>query len=125
MYLSPLFYSAVVKVFIWVELFIQVAERALFMWNNEHLVSLIAQNRTVILPIIFDALEMNVQAHWNPAVHGLTSNIKRMFMEMDSELFEECQRQYTQKQALAKLAEDQRQQTWQRLAESVAVQQVG
>ncbi|PWA71334.1 protein phosphatase 2A regulatory B subunit family protein [Artemisia annua] len=103
----------------------QVAERALFMWNNEHLVSLIAQNRTVILPIIFDALEMNVQAHWNPAVHGLTSNIKKMFMEMDSELFEECQRQYTQKQALAKLAEDQRQQTWQRLAESVAVQQVG
>nr|GEZ55123.1 serine/threonine protein phosphatase 2A 57 kDa regulatory subunit B' beta isoform-like [Tanacetum cinerariifolium] len=45
----------------------QVAERALFMWNNEHLVSLIAQNRTVILPIIFDALELNVQAHWNPA----------------------------------------------------------
>nr|GEZ49446.1 serine/threonine protein phosphatase 2A 57 kDa regulatory subunit B' beta isoform-like [Tanacetum cinerariifolium] len=37
----------------------QVAERALFMWNNEHLVSLIAQNRTVILPIIFDALELN------------------------------------------------------------------
>ncbi|PWA71122.1 hypothetical protein CTI12_AA282020 [Artemisia annua] len=47
-----------------------VAEQAPYMWNNEHLVSLIIQNRTVILPTIFDALEMNVQAHWNLADSG-------------------------------------------------------
>lgn len=41
---------------------------------------------------------------------------------MDSELFKECQWQYTQKHARAKVAEDQRQQTWQRLAENVVVQ---
>nr|XP_043613388.1 serine/threonine protein phosphatase 2A 57 kDa regulatory subunit B' beta isoform-like [Erigeron canadensis] len=103
----------------------QVAERALFMWNNEHIVSLIAQNRTVVLPIIFEALEMNIQAHWNPAVHGLTSNIRKMFMEMDMVLFEECQKQYTEKQALAKVAQDQRERKWQRLADSAAVHQVG
>nr|QIA97560.1 protein phosphatase 2A [Celmisia lyallii] len=103
----------------------QVAERALFMWNNEHIVSLIAQNRTVVLPIIFEALEMNIQAHWNPAVHGLTSNIRKMFMEMDIVLFEECQRQYTEKQAHAKVAHDQREQIWQRLADSVVVHQIG
>ncbi|KAF2545398.1 hypothetical protein F2Q70_00023709 [Brassica cretica] len=97
-----------------------VAERALFLWNNEHIVGLIAQNRSVILPIIYPALEKNVQSHWNQAVHGLTANIKKMFMEMDPELFEECQRQYEEKQAKSKEVEEQRQFTWKRLAEAAA-----
>ncbi|KAL1812918.1 hypothetical protein ACET3Z_022983 [Daucus carota] len=37
----------------------QVAERALFLWNNDHIRSMITQNRKVILPIIFPALENN------------------------------------------------------------------
>lgn len=99
---------------------IQVAERALFLWNNEHIVGLIAQNRSVILPIIYPTLEKNIQSHWNQAVHGLTTNIKKMFMEMDPELFEECQRQYEEKQAKSKEVEEQRQYTWKRLAEAAA-----
>ncbi|KAL2933501.1 B'BETA: Serine/threonine protein phosphatase 2A 57 kDa regulatory subunit B' beta isoform [Bienertia sinuspersici] len=95
----------------------QVAERALFLWNNEHIVSLIAQNRSVILPIIFEALEKNIQSHWNQAVHGLTVNVRKMFLEMDVELFEECQRQYEDKVSRAKEVEEQRQLTWKRLAE--------
>ncbi|CAN7117205.1 serine/threonine protein phosphatase 2A 57 kDa regulatory subunit B' beta isoform [Brassica rapa] len=98
----------------------QVAERALFLWNNEHIVGLIAQNRTVILPIIYPALEKNIQSHWNQAVHGLTTNIKKMFMEMDLELFEECQRQYEEKQAKSKEVEEQRLLSWKRLAEAAA-----
>ncbi|AAF23248.1 putative protein phosphatase 2A, regulatory B subunit, B56, armadillo-like helical [Arabidopsis thaliana] len=98
----------------------QVAERALFLWNNEHIVGLIAQNRSVILPIIYPTLEKNIQSHWNQAVHGLTTNIKKMFMEMDPELFEECQRQYEEKQAKSKEVEEQRQYTWKRLAEAAA-----
>ena len=34
----------------------QVAERALFLWNNEYIVSLIAQKRDEILPVVFEAL---------------------------------------------------------------------
>ncbi|KAJ0249564.1 Serine/threonine protein phosphatase 2A 57 kDa regulatory subunit B' beta isoform [Hirschfeldia incana] len=98
----------------------QVAERALFLWNNEHIVGLIAQNRTVILPIIYPALEKNIQSHWNQAVHGLTTNIKKMFMEMDPELFEECQRRYEEKQAKSKEVEEQRLLSWKRLAEAAA-----
>ena len=98
----------------------QVAERALFLWNNEHIVSLIAQNRAVILPIIFQALEKNIQSHWNQAVHGLTVNVRKMFMEMDVELFEECQRQYTEKEMKAKEVEEQRELAWKRLADVAA-----
>ncbi|CDY35507.1 BnaA01g24050D [Brassica napus] len=85
-----------------------VAERSL-LWNSEHIVVLIAQNRSVILPIIFASLEKNTESHWNQAVHGLSENIKRMFMEMDPELFEECQQEYEEKQARLKEVEEQRQ----------------
>ncbi|KAJ0027350.1 hypothetical protein Pint_35731 [Pistacia integerrima] len=97
-----------------------IAERALFLWNNEHIVSLIAQNRNVILPIIFEALEKNIQSHWNQAVLGMTVNVRKMFLEMDMELFEECQNQYTEKQLRAKEMEEQRELTWKRLADVAA-----
>ncbi|XP_023517986.1 serine/threonine protein phosphatase 2A 57 kDa regulatory subunit B' beta isoform-like [Cucurbita pepo subsp. pepo] len=102
----------------------QVAERALFLWNNEHIVGLIAQNRGVVLPIIFEALEKNIRSHWNQAVHGLTVNVRKMFMEMDIELFEECQRQYTEREMKAKDVEEQRELAWKRLAD-VAAQRGG
>ncbi|XP_054819507.1 serine/threonine protein phosphatase 2A 57 kDa regulatory subunit B' beta isoform-like [Prosopis cineraria] len=102
----------------------QVAERALILWNNEHIVSLIAQSRSVILPIIFEALEKNIQSHWNQAVHGLTVNVRKMFMEMDDELYEECRRQYAEKEARAEELEEQRLLNWKRLAD-VAVERGG
>ncbi|KAK8553855.1 hypothetical protein V6N13_072789 [Hibiscus sabdariffa] len=98
----------------------QVAERALFFWNNEHIVSLISLNRQVILPIIFEALERNTRSHWNQAVHGLTLNVRKMFMEMDTELFEECQREFAEKEARAQEVEEQRQMTWEKLADLAA-----
>ncbi|TQE07880.1 hypothetical protein C1H46_006529 [Malus baccata] len=97
-----------------------VAERALFLWNNEHIVSLIAQNRNVVLPIIFEALEMNIQNHWNQAVHGLTVNVRKMFSEMDAELFEDCQRQLAEKEASAREVVEQRELTWKKLADAAA-----
>ncbi|KAK7392492.1 hypothetical protein VNO78_20932 [Psophocarpus tetragonolobus] len=98
----------------------QVAERALFLWNNEHIVSLIAQNRTVILPVIFEAFEKNISSHWNQAVHGLTVNVRKMFLEMDAELFEECQRKHAEKEVKAKEIAEQRELNWKRLADAAA-----
>ncbi|KAL7109318.1 hypothetical protein ACP275_06G168900 [Erythranthe tilingii] len=95
----------------------QVAERALFWWNNEHIVGLIAENRHVILPIIFYALEKNIKSHWNQAINGLSSNVRRMFQEMDTELFEECKRQHEEKEAKIEEVEEKRVSTWKRLEE--------
>ncbi|KAL5976631.1 hypothetical protein ACLOJK_020964 [Asimina triloba] len=92
----------------------QVAERTLFFWNNEHIVGLIAQNRKVVLPIIFEALERN-SSHWNQAVNGLTGNVRKMFLDMDGELFKECQRQYEEKVVNAKELEERRELVWKRL----------
>ena len=46
-------------------LFFQVAERALYYWNNEYIMSLLTENATVILPIMFPALYKNTKTHWN------------------------------------------------------------
>ncbi|TYH77205.1 hypothetical protein ES332_D04G137000v1 [Gossypium tomentosum] len=103
----------------------QVSERALFFWNNEHIVGLIAQNRHVVLPLIFEALEKNILGHWNQAVHGLTVNVRKMFVEVDAELFEECRRQYEEKTAGAREVEDQREMTWKRLADVAGEREEG
>ncbi|CAF2047599.1 BnaA09g55040D [Brassica napus] len=99
----------------------QVAERALFLWNNEHIVGLIAENKDVIFPIIFEALEKNMKGHWNQAVHGLSENVRRMFMEMDNDLFEECEKQYQENEAKTWELLEQREMTWKRLEEAASL----
>jgi serine/threonine-protein phosphatase 2A regulatory subunit B' len=93
----------------------QVAERALFLWNNDHFVSLVAQNRQVVLPLIFAALERNIHSHWNQAVHGLTLNVRKMFLEMDQEVFQECQHKFQEDEAKSKGLDEKREDTWKRL----------
>jgi len=90
----------------------QVAERALFLWNNEYIVHLVASNRHAILPVVFGALERNAD-HWNAAVHSLTLNVRKMFQEMDAALYEECERKYREEERLRDQVEQQRAQKWQ------------
>lgn len=68
----------------------QVAERALFLWNNDYIVKLINQNRKELFPIVLAALYSNSKHHWNSAVHGLTFNVLKLLMEADAPLFDEC-----------------------------------
>lgn len=71
----------------------QVAERSLFLWNNEYVVSLVLQQRHQLLPIILPALEENAN-HWNPAVQGMSMSVRKMLQDQDEPLFEECKRKY-------------------------------
>mmetsp|Transcript_25508 Transcript_25508/g.84001 ORF Transcript_25508/g.84001 Transcript_25508/m.84001 type:complete len:493 (+) Transcript_25508:125-1603(+) len=98
----------------------QVAERALFLFNNDYIVSLVAQNRHVILPIVFGALERNARNHWNAAVHGLTCNVRKMFMETDQQVWEECQRKFEEEEAQANVAATKRQAQWTQLEAAAA-----
>ncbi|RWR96926.1 serine/threonine protein phosphatase 2A regulatory subunit B' theta isoform [Cinnamomum micranthum f. kanehirae] len=53
----------------------RVAERTLFLWNNDHIKNLIKQKQKVIYPNIFPALLRNTRNQWNQAVQSLTLNI--------------------------------------------------
>ncbi|PPS16243.1 hypothetical protein GOBAR_AA04327 [Gossypium barbadense] len=101
----------------------QVAERALFLWNNDHIRNLITQNRTVILPIIFPALERNTRGHWNPAVQSLTLNVRKIFSDADQAIFDECLARYQEDEAKQKELQEKRELTWKRL-EDVAASKV-
>lgn len=71
-----------------------MAERALYYWNNEYIMSLITDNATTILPIMFPSLYKNSKSHWNKTIHGLIYNALKLFMEMNQRLFDECVHQY-------------------------------
>lgn len=78
----------------------QVAERALYYWNNDYIMSLITENSTVILPIMFPALYNNSKTHWNKTIHGLIYNAIKLFMEMNHKLFDECNNKFRNEKQL-------------------------
>ncbi|XP_068335476.1 serine/threonine protein phosphatase 2A 59 kDa regulatory subunit B' gamma isoform-like [Pyrus communis] len=103
----------------------QVAERALFLWNNDHIRNLITQNRQVILPIIFPALEKNTRSHWNQAVQSLTLNVKTIFSDVDQELFDECLVGFQEDESKEKETQEKRESTWKRLEDVAASKALG
>lgn len=94
----------------------QVAERALYFWNSEHLcVNVLSQARApVFLPYVFGPLSKNAQGHWNQTVEGLAQSVLKMsvvlvylllsclidlcrYMEMDINLYDRCSREYSER----------------------------
>src|SRR5690242_7066931 len=78
----------------------QVAERALYFWNNEYFCNLVSDNVEIILPIMFAPLYENSKGHWNRyvplgfrshmtssltvcrTIHGMVYNAMKLFMEI-------------------------------------------
>ncbi|XP_060571322.1 serine/threonine-protein phosphatase 2A 56 kDa regulatory subunit gamma isoform-like isoform X1 [Ruditapes philippinarum] len=89
----------------------QVAERALYFWNNEYILSLISDNAATILPITFPAL-YKTKEHWNKTIHGLIYNALKLFMEMNQKLFDDCTQQYKTERQKEKEKMKSREETW-------------
>jgi len=98
----------------------QVAERALFLWNNEHLFDMISQNRQVILPIIYPALERNTRWHWNQSVLNVTMNVRKMFHDLDERLLLTCQNNFEEEEEKRAATEERRRLMWEQLERSAA-----
>ncbi|KAJ9097446.1 Serine/threonine-protein phosphatase 2A 56 kDa regulatory subunit delta isoform [Naganishia adeliensis] len=102
----------------------QVAERALYYWNNEYIVNLMSDNIGVILPLVFPVLYANSKTHWNRTIHGMIYNALKVFVEINPQLFDECQHGYKAmkreeaERAIARYDE------WMRLRE-IAIQNAG
>ncbi|OQO15112.1 Serine/threonine-protein phosphatase 2A 56 kDa regulatory subunit delta isoform [Cryoendolithus antarcticus] len=93
----------------------QVAERALYFWNNEYFCNLVGDNVEVILPIMFAPLYENSKGHWNRTIHGMVYNAMKLFMEVNPQLFDDCSHEYTEQQNNAENVKQQRQAKWDRL----------
>uniref|UniRef100_A0A7N8XBI1 Serine/threonine protein phosphatase 2A regulatory subunit n=1 Tax=Mastacembelus armatus TaxID=205130 RepID=A0A7N8XBI1_9TELE len=90
----------------------QVAERALYYWNNEYIMSLISDNAAKILPIMFPALYRNSKTHWNKTIHGLIYNALKLFMEMNQKLFDDCTQQFKAEKSKEKAKWKEREDAW-------------
>lgn len=90
----------------------QVAERALFLWHNEMISGLFADHRQDLLPILYPVLHVNSQNHWNPTVTNLTYNVLKIFTELDSNLVEECSRNYSEDVSRQEAKEHRRREAW-------------
>ncbi len=77
--------------------------------------SLINDNASVILPIMFPALYKNSKSHWNKTIHGLIYNALKLFMEMNQKLFDECTQQYKLEQKKEKEKQKQRIDNWEKM----------
>ncbi|KAJ0236625.1 Serine/threonine protein phosphatase 2A 59 kDa regulatory subunit B' gamma isoform [Hirschfeldia incana] len=102
----------------------QVAERALFLWNNDHIRNLISQNHKVIMPIVFPAIERNTRGHWNQAVQSLTLNVRKVLAETDQVLFDECLAKFREDEANRTEVVAKREATWKLLEDLAASKSV-
>lgn len=90
------------------------------MWNNDHVESFIRQNRKVILPIIFPALEKSGTSHWNQVVQSLACNVCKIFSDVDPELFEECLHKFQEDEPKLEEGKTKHEATWKIIEEIAA-----
>lgn len=93
----------------------QVAERALYFWNNEYIMSLIEENNQVIMPIMFPALYRISKEHWNQTIVALVYNVLKTFMEMNSRLFDDLTASYKAERLKERKREREREDLWKKL----------
>jgi len=96
----------------------QIAERALFLWNNDAVATYTNEHREEILPILYPALNANTQMHWNATVHSLAFNIIRMFMEMDVALWDQVSKKHDEQEKREKEKKQRRASKWDKLRQS-------
>ncbi|KAA0723183.1 PP2A B subunit isoform B'-beta [Triplophysa tibetana] len=95
----------------------QVAERALYFWNNEYILSLIEENCQVILPLVFGTLYRVSKEHWNQTIISLIYNVLKTFMEMNSKLFDDLTASYKVEKQKELKKERERAELWRNLEE--------
>lgn len=92
----------------------QVAERALYLWNNDWIISLISENAATLVPLVFPALYQSKE-HWNKTIHGLIYNALKLFMEMNQRLFDECTQMFKMRKQTEKEKLKNREEAWNKI----------
>ncbi|BGP37729.1 serine/threonine-protein phosphatase 2A 56 kDa regulatory subunit delta isoform [Rhodotorula kratochvilovae] len=93
----------------------QVAERALYYWNNEYIVNLIGENIHAILPIVYPSLHTISNGHWNRQIHNLAYNALKLLMDLNADVFEQCSAEYKRQRQGEKQREKAREDKWHQL----------
>jgi len=95
----------------------QVAERALYFFNNEYLVSLIGEAPGQTIPLVFPALYKTSKSHWNRAINTLVFNALRILSEIDATVFDACSAKYEEQITARDDVLKDRENKWNKLEE--------
>jgi len=95
----------------------QVAERVLYFWNNEYLMSLVNENAAALIPTMFPSLYKNSKSHWNRSIHSLVYNALKTLSEMNQPIFDDCSSKYKAASAQKEADKENRNKTWAKLEE--------
>jgi len=74
----------------------QIAEKSLHIWNNDYILSLVAENFEVILPIIFPALYNTAKHHWNNSIRTMATNSLQILLNIDEQEFNKVVSEYNE-----------------------------
>ncbi|EEB08524.2 protein phosphatase regulatory subunit Par1 [Schizosaccharomyces japonicus yFS275] len=99
----------------------QVAERALYLFNNDYFVHLVEENVEVILPIMYPPLYEISKTHWNRVIHLMVRNVLKLFMDINPVLFDEIDSEYVELRRERALEETNRATMWKKVEEMAEV----
>ena len=93
----------------------QVAERGLYYWHNQKVVSLFEQNRDLLMPVFVEVVYENIKTHWNSSVKNLSYHVQSLLQELDHTLYQQCMKDYRAKKKQADSINCAREQRWREL----------
>jgi serine/threonine-protein phosphatase 2A regulatory subunit B' len=93
----------------------QVAERALYIWNNEQFVKMASTAWEEVFPVVVEGMEKNLKWQWSKSVKQLTLNVKAMLEEIDPILYGKCLEEMELRESEARQLEIMRQEKWDRI----------
>jgi serine/threonine-protein phosphatase 2A regulatory subunit B' len=100
----------------------QVAERALFLWNNGKLLAtgcLAPKHTERILPIIYKPLSTAAESHWNSTIEELAEVVLKHYRESDAALFKRCVALAEKEEEEKAKEKEEREKAWKELEEKV------
>eukprot|EP00042_Codosiga_hollandica_P019621 m.61155 g.61155 ORF g.61155 m.61155 type:complete len:586 (-) comp49424_c0_seq1:328-2085(-) len=93
----------------------QVAERALYLFNNQRFAALVAQHSEELLPIFFTPLHTRTKHHWNRTIVALVFNTMRTLNEINQSVYEACQQRATIDEQIAQSKLSSRNSAWDKI----------
>lgn len=69
----------------------QVAERALAVFHNQSVITMVSKYEDQALPTIFPALSYNTTSHWHHGIATLSRNMLSAFNDINPSLYKKCQ----------------------------------
>ncbi|RVW96735.1 Serine/threonine protein phosphatase 2A 57 kDa regulatory subunit B' epsilon isoform [Vitis vinifera] len=93
----------------------QVAERALYVLNNEQFRKMAQEAMDEVFPVIVEGMEKNLKWHWSKSVRQLTQTVKVMLEEMEPCLYSKCVINLELRESAAQQEEIKRREKWKGL----------